>query len=148
MNPGKREHASDAVASLEDATADTWPELAYRELVSRIVSSPTFSRAERLSSLLAYICDMSLKGRDDELNEQRIGQDVFGRSPNYDCSINGIVRTQASRLRQRLDQYYEREGVNEAVRIVILRAAMYRSLPRAVLPSRQPLLSIKPRPRS
>ncbi len=119
MNPGKREHASGAVASLEDATADTWPELAYRELVSRIVSSPTFSRAERLSSLLTYVCDMSLRGREDELNEQRIGQDVFRRSPNYDCSIDGIVRTQASRLRQRLDMYYEQEGLNEAVRVVI-----------------------------
>ncbi|MEK6398610.1 MAG: hypothetical protein V4734_11040, partial [Terriglobus sp.] len=68
---------------------------------------------------LTYVCDMTLKGRDVELNEQRIGHAVFGRSPDYDSSIDGIVRTQASRLRQRLDLYFEQEGVGEPVRIVI-----------------------------
>lgn len=93
--------------------------MAHRELVSRVVSSAGFVRSERLSTLLTYICDMTLKGRDVELNEQRIGHAVFGRSPDYDSSIDGIVRTQASRLRQRLDLYFEQEGAEEPVRIVI-----------------------------
>jgi hypothetical protein len=96
-----------------------WPELAHRELVNRIVTSQTFARSVRLSTLLTYVCDMALKGRDGELNEQRIGHAVFGRSPDYDSSIDGIVRTQASRLRQRLDLYFEQEGVEEPIRILI-----------------------------
>jgi len=119
-NSGKIKSGSGGgVSSLEDATAESWPELAHRELVSRIVASPTFSRAERLSSLLTYICDIALKGRAGELNEQRLGQAVFGRSPDYDCSVDGIVRTQASRLRQRLDQYFDQEGAQEPVLLVI-----------------------------
>jgi hypothetical protein len=99
-----------------DASAD-----AHRELVRRIVASPTFVRSERLCSLLLYVCDMTLKSRGDEINEQKIGQAVFGRSRDYDSTIDGIVRTQASRLRQRLEQYFSDEGAHEAVQIVIPR---------------------------
>ncbi len=90
-----------------------------RELVDRIIASPLFSKAERISSLLVYICDIALEGRESEISEQKIGAALFGRSADYDSSIDGIVRTQASRLRQKLDLYFETEGVDEPVRIVI-----------------------------
>jgi hypothetical protein len=92
-----------------------------RALVDRIILSSTFAKCERLSSLLAYVCDLTLNGRVKEINEQKIGEAVFGRSRDYDSSIDGIVRTQASRLRQRLDLYFNEEGVDEPVRIVIPR---------------------------
>src|SRR5271155_2204414 len=97
------------------------PEVANRALVQRIVASPTFVRSERLCSLLSYVCEMALEGRGAEINEQKIGQAVFGRSRDYDSTIDGIVRTQASRLRQRLEQYFREEGADEAVRVVIPR---------------------------
>lgn len=96
-------------------------EVDRRELVNRIVQSPTFGRSERLGTLLTYICDMALKGRETEINEQKIGREVFGRSQDYDSAVDGIVRSQASRLRQRLEMYFEQEGSNEPVRIVIPR---------------------------
>jgi hypothetical protein len=89
--------------------------------VDRIIASSTFARCERLSSLLAYVCDLTLHGRVKEINEQKIGEAVFGRPRNYDSSIDGIVRTQASRLRQRLELYFSEEGVDEPIRIVIPR---------------------------
>jgi hypothetical protein len=93
----------------------------YRELVKRVIASPTFAKTERLSSFFLYICDETLKGRADALNEQRIGEAVFGRSRDYDSSIDGIVRTQGSRLRQKLDRYFSEEGSDEPIRIVIPR---------------------------
>jgi len=98
-----------------------WPGMAPRELVGRIVVSPAFARSERLSTLLTYVCDMALTGRESEINEQKIGHAVFGRPRNYDSTIDGIVRTQASRLRQRLELYFQREGADEPMRIVIPR---------------------------
>jgi hypothetical protein len=92
-----------------------------RALVDRIVASSTFAKCERLSSLLAYVCDLTLNGRVKEINEQKIGEAVFGRPRNYDSSIDGIVRTQASRLRQRLELYFSEEGLDEPIRIVIPR---------------------------
>jgi hypothetical protein len=94
---------------------------ARRELVRRIVSSPTFARSERLVALLTYVCDMVFKGREEEINEQKIGLEIFGRAPGFDSGADGIVRSQASRLRQRLDLYFQQEGANEPVRIVIPR---------------------------
>src|ERR1700679_3925203 len=92
-----------------------------RALVDRIILSSTFAKCERLSSLLAYVCDLTLQGRVKEINEQKIGEAVFGRARNYDSSMDGIVRTQASRLRQRLDLYFSEEGIDEPMRIVIPR---------------------------
>jgi hypothetical protein len=119
MESAKRKHAADALRSPRSAVATDWSDITHRELVSRIVASPTFARSERLSTLLTYVCDMTLKGREGELNEQRIGHAVFGRSPDYNSSIDGIVRTQASRLRQRLDLYFDQEGAEEPIRLVV-----------------------------
>src|ERR1700722_5780403 len=92
-----------------------------RELVSRVVGSAPFAKTERLSSLLIYVCDLALAGRADELSEQNIGEAVFGRSRDYDSANDGIVRTQVSRLRQKLDLYFDGTGADESVRIVIPR---------------------------
>jgi hypothetical protein len=96
-------------------------EAGRRELVNRIVHSPTFGRSERLGSLLTYICEMTFEGREGELNEQKIGQAVFDRRQDYDSAVDGIVRSQASRLRQRLELYFQQEGADEPLRIVIPR---------------------------
>lgn len=94
---------------------------ARRELVRRIVNSPTFARSERLGTLLTYVCDLALKGREAEINEQKIGQAVFGRAQDYDSAADGIVRSQASRLRQRLELYFQQEGADEPIRVMIPR---------------------------
>lgn len=87
----------------------------------RIVNSPTFARSERLGSLLTYVCDLTLRGREAEINEQKIGQAVFGRPRDYDSAVDGIVRSQASRLRQRLEMYFQHEGADEPLRVTIPR---------------------------
>ncbi len=76
--------AVDSSAERTSPLSADWPELAHRELVSRIVVSPTFARSERLNALLTYVCDMTLKGRESEINEQKIGHAVFGRARDYE----------------------------------------------------------------
>jgi hypothetical protein len=71
-----------------------------------------------------HLCELALDGRSDEINEQSIGEALFERAPNYDPSIDGIVRSHASRLRQRLEQYFSEEGAHETVRLSIPRAAI------------------------
>src|SRR5580698_8343311 len=89
------------------------------ELVERIVASPSFVKSPRLCSILLFVCELSLSGRNDEINELNIGATVFGRAQNYDPSVDGIVRSHASRLRQRLEQYFNEEGAHETVRLLI-----------------------------
>jgi hypothetical protein len=109
-----------------------------RALVSRVISSSIFAKSERLSSFLSCVCELTLNGRAHEINEQKIGTLVFGRPEDYDSSIDGIVRTQASRLRQRLDLYFNGEGADEPIRIVLPRGSYVplfeRRLPAEAIP--------------
>lgn len=92
-----------------------------RDLVERIIASPTFTKSARLSSFLVYVCDLALQGREEEINEQSIGVAVFGRPPGYDPAVDGIVRTHGSRLRQRLEMYFQEEGAGEPIRLMVPR---------------------------
>ncbi len=94
-----------------------------RALVQRVVESAEFAKSERLSSFLTCICELTLAGRASEINEQKIGTAVFGRPRDYDSTIDGIVRPQASRLRQRLDLYFNGEGAEEPIRISMPRGS-------------------------
>ncbi len=94
-----------------------------RALLQRVVNSAAFAKSERLSSFLTCICELTLAGRASEINEQKIGTAVFGRPRDYDSTIDGIVRPQASRLRQRLDIYFNGEGSEEPIRITLPRGS-------------------------
>jgi hypothetical protein len=88
------------------------------QLVERIVASQVFARSDRLCTFLSYICELSLNGQEDEINEVNIGIRLFGR-PDFDPSVDGIVRSHASRMRQRLEQYFEEAGASESIRLTI-----------------------------
>jgi hypothetical protein len=83
------------------------------KLVERIVSSQSFAKSARLSSFLTFVCDRARRGELEQINEQYIGTKVFGRRPNYDPGADSIVRSHASRLRHRLNQYFAEEGAQE-----------------------------------
>jgi hypothetical protein len=108
---------------LQPITVEAAGEQERRRLVERVLASEALSRSGRLSEFLRFVCDLTLAGRAAEINEQRVGEAVFGRLKDYDSSIDGIVRTQASRLRQRLSLYFEKEGRNEPLVIMIPRGS-------------------------
>jgi hypothetical protein len=82
-------------------------------LVERILASKEFRRASRLRDFLVYVVDRKLAGVPHEVTELLIGHRVFGRSATYNPGEDSIVRTEARILRQRLDLYFNGEGVNE-----------------------------------
>jgi hypothetical protein len=93
------------------------------KLVERIVAAPGFAKSARLSTLLIHIVKQSLEGKEEELNEQLIGERVFGRPVGYDPRDDNIVRSHASRLRQRLDTYFCEKGRAEPLLISIPRGS-------------------------
>jgi Tol biopolymer transport system component len=90
---------------------------AIRAAVSRLLASPEFAQSERMQRLLQYLIGAVLDGRGGELKETVIGVDVYGRAPGYDPKIDGIVRTEARRLRLKLGEYYGGAGASEPIRI-------------------------------
>jgi len=78
-----------------------------------------FSNARRLMAFLRYIVDAELAGTADRLGQMSIAQDVFGRRPDFDATIDSVVRVEAGRLRARLREYYATTGAADAVRITL-----------------------------
>ena len=105
----------------KEASPEPIAEEVREQLVTRIVTSSGFSKSDRLTSFLLHVCELDRAGRTDEINEQQIGHVVFGRRPDYDPGSDGIVRSHASRLRMRLEQYFAEEGANEPIRLHIPR---------------------------
>lgn len=92
------------------------------QLIQRIVASPGFVNSQRLAAFLVYVSKQTLAGQGDALNERLIGEVVFERSPDYDPRDDNIVRSHASRLRARLEEYFERED-SERIRLSIPRGS-------------------------
>ncbi len=90
---------------------------AAREQLERVLASPGFARNERMSRFLRFVVERHVEGRDDELKESLIAIEVFGRPPGHDSKRDPIVRTEASRLRARLSEYYVGEGKGDSIAI-------------------------------
>jgi adenylate cyclase len=93
------------------------------EELEKILASPGFVRNERLGGFLRFIVEQKLKGNATGIKEIVIGAEVFGRKPDYDTHSDPVVRTEASKLRARLGEYYAGPGLDDPVRIEIPKGA-------------------------
>lgn len=90
-----------------------------RQELERIFATDAFQRSRRLQEFLRFITELTLAGRDGEINEHLIGIEVFGRGSGYNPSDDSVVRRQAHALRQKLDDYFSHEGVDDRVVIEV-----------------------------
>jgi hypothetical protein len=84
-----------------------------------VVASGIFAKAPSLAQLLDYVCAKYFAGRTDQIKEYNVAVEALGRPASFDPRKDSIVRVEAFRLRKRLKQYYENEGSEHALRIVI-----------------------------
>ena len=84
-----------------------------RAALEKILASPGFVNADRLSRFLRYTVEETLNGQTDKLKETLLGIEVFGRKSTYDPRVDAVVRTEAVKLRARMKEYYETEGQND-----------------------------------
>jgi hypothetical protein len=85
------------------------------EQLRRLLGSPQLKESHQLQAFLEFIVRETLAGHADALKEYLLGCRVFGRKPDYDPRIDGIVRVQATVLRKRLEKYYAGEGSGDVV---------------------------------
>ncbi len=86
-----------------------------RATLERLLGTQHFSAASRRGQLLRYLVEHTLKGDADKINEYAIGLEVFQRPESFDPRIESLVRTEFSRLRQRLKDYYAEDGCRDSI---------------------------------
>jgi TolB-like protein len=97
------------------APDDTARNAAVLDALGRILRSPGFQNSARRGQLLRYVVERTLAGEAGAISEYGIGIDVFGKPPSFDPRLESIVRTEFSRLRQKLAEYYAGAGCAEPV---------------------------------
>jgi hypothetical protein len=91
-----------------------------QEQVQRILKSATFRNSATLQQLLQFLTAKVFEGGGAEaLKEYTIGVEAFGRSDDFDPKTDTIVRVQIHRLRQKLAEYYDADGISDPILIEI-----------------------------
>lgn len=102
-------------------TTDSFPESGGNaedprlELLSRIITTPSFQKAAKLQALLRFIVETSIRDEGEEISEYRIGIEVFEKGPDYSPLLDSSVRVQARQLRLKLHEYFDGSGRNETM---------------------------------
>jgi hypothetical protein len=84
----------------------------------RILAFDAFRRAPSRAKLLVYLCERAIDGR-TTTTEYDIAFDLLNRPPDFDPATDSRVRVEAHRLRKRLAEYYESEGADDPIEIVL-----------------------------
>jgi len=105
------------------ATQGTIPQPARlveeRQALEAVLASPRFRKNPRLIRLLEYICQKYFEGDTDNIKEYSIAADVFHRPESFDQATDSIVRVEVYRLRKKLREFYEGEGADQPIEIVV-----------------------------
>jgi hypothetical protein len=105
MSPGLQSRRSDTECK------------AVREQLEQMLADPLFSHSKRYPNLLRYVVEQTLQGQASQLKERTLGVEVFDRKPDYDTSLDPVVRTTAGEIRKRIAQYYQGQGRENEIRI-------------------------------
>jgi TolB-like protein/Flp pilus assembly protein TadD len=115
---------------------DAAPEPAVvRAELDRILSSSTFHHAKHAQRFLRHIVETALAGRGTDLKEYTVGIEVFDKDASFDPRIDSIVRTEARRLRARLQDFYDAEKDGGDCRIVLRKGSYVPSFEPVVAPA-------------
>ena len=87
--------------------------------LTAVLESKEFVRSPALARLLRYLCEQTFQGKIHEIKEFTIATDVYGKDLHFGEKRDSLVRVEVSRLRRRLQRYYETDGAGSRIRIVI-----------------------------
>lgn len=92
---------------------------AEREEVERVLRSPLFQRAPKLSRILSYLCEERFNGNAHEIKEYSIAVEALGRPESFDPQTDAIVRVDLHLLRKRLKAYYTGVGATDELEVML-----------------------------
>jgi hypothetical protein len=90
--------------------------------LDRIIHSGAFRASVIHRVLLTYLVEKSLSGEGDSLKEYTVGLEVFREPTSYDPRTESTVRMHVARVRQKLAEYYQTEGISDRLIIGLPKA--------------------------
>jgi TolB-like protein len=90
---------------------------AIRQQMDRILHSGPFHQSQRRQRFLEYLVNETLAGRGERLKGYNVALEVFDRPETFDPVLDPIVRIEATRLREKLHEYYWTDGRNDPIHI-------------------------------
>ncbi|MDZ4141857.1 MAG: hypothetical protein U1C48_07615 [Methylotenera sp.] len=103
-----------------DTVVQQWMDVEQNQIrasIDAMLASPLFAGSPRQRRFLDYLVINTLAGNADRLKGYTIAVEVFDRTSDFDPSLDAIVRVEATRLRNKLREYYDTLGKQDAVRI-------------------------------
>src|SRR5262249_2128491 len=95
------------------------PEAEVRSYLEALLAAPILATSKRRGELLRYLVTQTLHGKADSISEYGIGLDVYGKDESFDPRLESTVRSDISRLRKLLTDYYAGSGARDPWRIEI-----------------------------
>lgn len=87
--------------------------------VDKVIKSHSLRNSESLCKLLQYLTNQALHNPEAPLKEYQIATEVYGRPAGFDPQSDSTIRVQVGRLRQKLAEYYAREGSTDPIVVQI-----------------------------
>lgn len=92
------------------------PTLILNQL-EKMLHSTSFAKAEQSKRMFSFVVSKLVKGEGDQLKEYSVGVEALDRTESFDPAQNPLVRVYATRLRERIRQYYLTEGSRDKILI-------------------------------
>ncbi len=87
--------------------------------MTRVRGSSTFARASKQRALLEWLVEQAVSGNSQAFSQYSIATQALGYPVDFDATSDSTVRTAMRRLRERLAQYYQTEGLANRFHIEI-----------------------------
>lgn len=89
----------------------------------RVLGYPPIAESAILSRFVQFVGEKAIHNDSEPLKEYVIATEVFHKPKDFDPRVDPIVRVHAGRLRKKLNEYFQREGAHNLVKVVMPKGA-------------------------
>src|SRR3954453_9889378 len=98
-------------------TMPTYSPEQIRAQLGKLLASKVFASAGKIRRFLEFTVEHAIKSPQDSLKEIAIGNALYDPHGEFDPRLSAVVRVDATRLRNKLREYYLTEGSQDALLI-------------------------------
>ena len=111
----KQFHVTPAAASVDQYEEE-------KKELEHVLNFQGINRSSNMVRFLSFICNKYFEGEAEDIRERTVAVEALGRKEaNFDSHADPIVRVTARDLRKKLGEFYESEGKDHSLQIILPR---------------------------